>query len=126
MNTLNNPKTRTLLSLLVLACAFTATHTPPSKEPLPFSPSDTLLHFVGFFGLAVTFTWQGTGFRKPLGVAAGAGRYLFLMIYAFVDETTQPFFQRSFEWGDLGADALGALAGLGAGMLWLGWRRVRA
>lgn len=100
-----------ILCVILWMGAFTATHVP--GEDLPeFHTSDTVLHVTGFAGLASTFfvTLAAYGVSRIHRIPTGI---CIMMIYAALDESTQPFFHRSqdiMDWlADLGGTALALL-----------------
>ncbi|MCB9851763.1 MAG: VanZ family protein [Phycisphaerales bacterium] len=100
------------------AGAFVMTHLPPGRVPGAGLINDKVLHFTGYAGLGIASLW--THFVLARGVS-GPGRFFgvwaLMLCYALMDEWTQPYVGRSFEWSDLAADALGALVGLSAATL---------
>ena len=101
---------RALLTTCVLLwlTAFAVTHTPSSELP-HFSVGDKTLHVVGFFGLGGIFiltlvAYRMATLRRIVLVA------LAMMIYAGLDELTQPYFGRTadlLDWvSDMGGTTL--------------------
>jgi hypothetical protein len=96
----------------------TATHWPGLSVQGPVSRTDLIIHvgafltwtaLLGFSGLVGRAVWR-------LAVAGAA--------FAVFDETTQPLFDRQFDWLDLAADFAGV--GLACLTLWSLWRRPAA
>ena len=80
-------------------------------------PSDKLMHGVAYAVLTVLAFLAVASYRSgrerlasPLGWRATSVVLLVLMAYGLIDEATQPWFGRSFEWRDYLAD----LSGIGA------------
>lgn len=98
---------------LLLVCA---THYPRPQEILgagPGVPSDKTMHVVAYFLLAglaaATFAARGSWtVSRVAGLAAG------LVVFAAVDEATQPFFSRFADRLDWVADCAGVALGIGA------------
>lgn len=103
---------RTAVWLTCLAGAFTATHIPPPSKPLPFTPNDKLLHFVGFAGLGLLTAWQAASGRSAPASRKVAAWFLALIAYGALDELSQPIAGRSCELGDWLADCGGAAVGI--------------
>lgn len=132
------PWTRRSLVGLLLAYWLTwviITHWP--KIPLPaFSPHriDKVLHFIGYTLLAFLLSFMPSVARRRLVRPTRAEGLVILATIAvagILDELTQPWFGRSFEWGDYAADLLGGAAGLAlfhAFVIWRNrrWRRAAA
>lgn len=92
---------------------FFLTHLPPSAA-LPVAQGfDKGAHFVGYslLGLLLCLNLQ----RRRIAL-------IVLVFYSLVDETTQPFVGRTFEWFDLLSDFLGGLLGISLG----GWDLIRS
>jgi VanZ family protein len=88
------------------------THTPPRFHAVREELSDKLVHFAAYAGLAwlLAMAWQtsvGQLNRRHLRWA-----WLAIMLYAVLDEVTQPPFGRDASVWDLLADALGSATGL--------------
>lgn len=96
---------------MVLA-AFTLTHVPPPKHPIPVLIHDKTLHVIGFTGLGFFTLWRQATRRRPLGLRLVLFWYFSLLTYAAFDEVTQPLTGRSCEVLDWCADATGAVFGL--------------
>lgn len=110
MNKLAAKRLSALALLLYTGALVTGTHLPPSE--LPAVPTnDKLLHFGAYFGLAfLSGAWlstQGIWRTRTAFLCA-----LSLAVFGAVDELTQPFFRRTAEWADWGADLLGIVSGL--------------
>lgn len=111
--------------------ALIATHAPDNSAPSPGIPHlDKVFHLVGYlvlsFFCSLAFgAWNARGDgsahqadgatrRNPL-----QRRWLLVGIviaYGLVDEATQPWFGRDFDWWDWLADIVGTL--IGAGLAW--------
>lgn len=88
------------------------THMPPRFKAVGEEFHDKVLHFLAFAGLAwlVAMAWQtSTGVlnRRHLRFI-----WVAVMIYAMLDELTQPPFDRDCSIWDYLADALGSATGL--------------
>lgn len=82
--------------------------------------SDTLLHMAGYAGLAI-LTLRATSGGRWAGVTGRAMVLAFAIatIHGMTVEIEQLFVPSRFaEWRDVGNDAIGALAGLGAAWAW--------
>ena len=82
--------------------------------------SDTVLHMASYAGLAV-LTLRATSGGRWAGVTPRAMVLAFVIatIHGMSVEVLQMFVPSRFaEWRDVGNDALGALAGLGAAWAW--------
>ncbi|MGV8042480.1 MAG: VanZ family protein [Thermoanaerobaculaceae bacterium] len=110
-----------LLAAIALSTAFVVAGVQPSV-PKPLRPvSDDLLHAAAYLALALAAAQAG----RLWGLRAWP---LVALVYAVLHgaglELLQHFFPpRVAEWSDLGADAVGALAGVGAVRAWLRMRR---
>jgi VanZ family protein len=94
-----------------------ATHIPQSKLPLK-QPHDKLAHFVVFTGLAALLWLALPTPKQPLIYKALLVLAL-VLIYAAIDELTQPWFNRFCSLDDWLADAVGALIGIiTAALIW--------
>jgi len=131
MNRTSNPLRAGLRSAFILytAALLTATHWPGMVIDGPVERTDLIIH-VGAF---CVWTWllygaglvgAGGRFRdertmKRIGLTALAG-----FAFAVLDETTQPLFERQFDWWDLWADWLGVLIACGTILVLerLSWR----
>lgn len=93
---------RILWAAASLAIAWTSL-LPPDDLPSGFGLSDKLLHLLGYAVLGVLAVLSGL--RWPWAITAVVG-------FGLVMEAAQGLLgYRSFEWADLGADAIGAVAG---------------
>ncbi len=101
---------RLLLSgcIVLWLTAFVMTHTPAATLPKGM-PGDKLLHFLGYMLLAAVFllTMSSYGQTRPRRVATAI---VVMMIYAGLDEITQPLVNRYASVTDWLADAAGVLA----------------
>lgn len=88
------------------------THVPPTFKAVHEEVSDKVLHFLAFAGLAwlVAMAWQTT--TGILNRRHLRWIWFAVMLYAMLDEVTQPPFDRDASVWDLLADALGAATGL--------------
>lgn len=94
--------------------AFVATHLPPNHVPGGDWLNDKIKHFIGFLALGIVTAFAVHSARRPVRPAGTPiSIWLAMLTYALFDEVTQPFFGRSFEWGDLAADGAGAFFGIG-------------
>jgi VanZ family protein len=107
-----------LLLGLYVALLFTSTHWPRLRLPqVPtLIPPDKIAHFCCYAGLTALALLLPIGFlRRPDGFAArrrwAAALALWVLVIAtgLVDELTQPWFARDFEWTDLACDTSGSL-----------------
>lgn len=91
----------------------TATHWPRLQIQGPVNRSDLYIHFMVFSAWTVLLGFSGLVGRSP-------GRLLLIgLAFAVLDESTQPFFDRQFDWLDLAANAGGILMGtLAMAALW--------
>jgi VanZ family protein len=103
---------KTYLWAICLASAFVVTHMPP--PPVPARPiiNDKVLHFTGFTALAIVGIWRLIGPPRPIGRGTVAATLVGLALYGGIDEWTQPYFQRTCEFGDWLADLCGAVVGI--------------
>lgn len=93
---------RILWAVASLAVAWTSL-LPPNDLPSGLGLSDKILHLVGYGVLGVLAVLSGL--RWPWAIATVVG-------FGLVMEVAQGLLgYRSFEWADLGADAIGAVAG---------------
>lgn len=114
---------RTVLWLGCLMSAFVVTHLPPSRIPSRGVFNDKVMHLTGFTALGLVTVWRLGSERHPIGTRRFLAWFTVLIVYAVVDEMTQPMIGRSCELGDWLADACGAALGMGVGLL---FRRVAA
>lgn len=114
-------RTRTGIWLFCLAAAFVTTHLPPPDVPAPPLINDKLEHFLGFTALGIVTAWRATGTSRPIRVAMLIRWLAGLAAYGLFDETTQPYFRRTFEWGDWAADICGAVFGIAVAVLCHRW-----
>ncbi|MBX9787424.1 MAG: VanZ family protein [Pirellulales bacterium] len=103
---------------LYVALLFTSTHWPQLRLPAvpTVIPPDKIAHFCCYAGLAALALLLPVGFlRRPDGstarrrLAAAVALWLLVIATGVVDEWTQPWFERDFEWADLACDASGSL-----------------
>lgn len=92
---------------LCTASLLTATHWPGLAIQGPIDRTDLVIH-AGVFGVWGVLLARSTGLRLPLLLVIGVG-------FAAFDETTQPLFNRVFDWADLIADAVGVVLGAAIG-----------
>ena len=121
---------------LYVALLFTSTHWPRLRllNVPTMIPLDKVAHFSCYAGLTVLALLLPVGFlRRPDGLAvprrwAGAlGLWLLVALLGLIDETTQPWFDRDFEWADLACDTLGALLAIAVvSTIWNRWRPARS
>lgn len=100
-------KTIQKLAIPYWILCFVLTHLPPSNALPEAAGLDKVFHFSGYSLLG--FLLFSRLRLKTLPV---------LFIYSLVDEFTQPYFGRDFEWWDLLADNLGGCLGISLGW-WL-------
>ena len=93
---------RVLLAVSTVAL-LTATHWPGLAIEGPIDRTDLVIH-AGVFAVWGALLALATGLRLWALLVVG------VLVAAF-DETTQPLFNRVFDWTDLGADAVGVLLG---------------
>lgn len=111
MNPPDNPQARPLARAafwLATLAILTATHWPGLAIEGPVDRTDLVIH-AGVF--AVWSTLLGLAYRTGLRVHLPVA-----LAFAVFDETTQPLFNRTFDWLDLAADALGVVIGTGLSM----------
>jgi len=101
-------KTLRQVSLPYWVLCFILTHLPPSAALPEAAGFDKVLHFSGY-ALLGFLLFSRLGF-KTLPT---------LLVYSAIDEVTQPYFGRDFEWWDLLADFLGACLGISLGWWFL-------
>ena len=95
------------------------------QPPGPGLPLDKVVHVSAFLVLGALVTWVARPARRASGGIPFTTRmtiFLGLVLYALVDEITQPLTGRSIELGDLAGDAIGALAGISVYHVLVGWR----
>lgn len=114
--------TRTLILAGCLAAAFVTTHLPASTETAP-PIDDKLLHFLGFMLLGGLVSWRNKRGLHGLAWSSIPPAYIALVVYAAIDELTQPPFGRDCEFYDWLADCGGGAAGLILGALVAGRAR---
>ncbi|MCA9254811.1 MAG: VanZ family protein [Phycisphaerales bacterium] len=106
--------------------AFVMTHLPPSRVPGGGWINDKVMHLAGYTGLGLATLWALAMLsRRIVGGGVFFGAWLGMLGYALFDEVTQPMVGRSFEWGDLAADAAGAMVGLSLALLLVRRRSIR-
>lgn len=108
---------RTFVLVLFWLPAFAATHTPPPARPSPMVLNDKLLHFVGYGVLGLLVVWRLAGYSARPATVRLLLWYVILGVYGLLDEATQEFVGRSFEWSDWLANLAGALAGMMIGAI---------
>lgn len=88
------------------------THLPIAAPPVPVRGFDKYLHIVAFGGLAwlVAMTWHITAGYLTARHLRWA--WVLLMVFAAVDEITQPYFARRASIADWLADGVGLAGGL--------------
>ena len=102
------------------------THLPPSRVPGGGWINDKVMHLAGYTGLGLATLWALAMLsRRIVGGGVFFGAWLGMLGYALFDEVTQPMVGRSFEWGDLAADAAGAMVGLSLALLLVRRRSIR-
>jgi VanZ family protein len=104
--------TRTVLWVACLTAAFVTTHLPPPAVPARPIINDKVLHFAGFVVLAVLTIWRIADHDRRIVAKTALFWLLVLVAYGIFDETTQPYFRRTFEWLDWAADIGGAATGV--------------
>lgn len=85
---------------------FVLTHIPNPKSIPTQAFFDKVLHFSGYFVLGFLLA-AFYSVKKKTPQALFKACFITLLIYGAIDETTQPYFGRDFEWFDLLADLLG-------------------
>lgn len=105
---------RTIIWLASLGAALIVTHLPPRAMPSHLGFSDTILHGLSYCALGLATIWRME--NRPVALASRhwLGWLAFLIIYAIVDELSQPLVGRSNELGDWLADVCGAILGMTA------------
>ncbi len=103
---------RTVLLACLWIAAAVATHLPPSEMPRESLINDKVVHFTVFGALGLIAAWRLAADREALALRHLATWWLVFAAYALLDEATQPWVGRSFEWLDWVADAAGAAFGL--------------
>ena len=97
-----------------VATLFAATHIPLEMKGLSVHNNDKLLHFAAYGGLGALFGWQAGRawvWRRAAWLAWGA-----ILLWAGLDEWTQPWFHRTLDGYDWLADAAGSALGVIAGL----------
>ena len=103
---------------IYLAIAFALTHTPPGDMgDIPDYLSDYVLHGIGYAMLGLLSVWVASTHRRGLTPRILFAVYLAILIYAIIDERTQPWVGRSCELSDWLADGVGGLIGMVTGVL---------
>ncbi len=101
------------------AAAFGMTHMPAEQlRMIPWSVSDGVLHVLGYTGLGWVTIWMWTRQPHVVGPRTAAWCVAGFLVYAAMDEGTQPLVGRSCELSDWLADVFGAAVGTIAGMGW--------
>jgi len=98
---------------IYLVIAFTLTHSP--ADDVEFATDilgDVVLHAAGYAILGILSIWVAAAHRRPLTFRRVAAVYGLILVYALIDEWTQPWVGRSCELTDWLADAAGALVGV--------------
>lgn len=104
---------RLAVCLTYLGIAFALTHTPADElGDLPDYLSDYILHGIGYFILGGLAVWVVLSNRRKPTPRVYLAVYLAILIYAVIDERTQPWVGRACEFSDWVADAVGALIGM--------------
>ena len=96
------------ITILLWAASFYGTHLPAPRLPV-VAVQDKTIHFIAFFGVGVALFWA-MRLAKPARRELGATVLGILLVYAAIDEWTQPLAGRSCELADWYADAAGAAA----------------
>jgi len=99
------------ITLAAFAVAFTATHLPPANVPTAVSVNDKLIHAVTYLILGLLCRLNLRQKPPTLTASDNIVCILTMVLYALFDEVTQPLVGRSFEFGDLLADVIGAMIG---------------
>jgi VanZ family protein len=107
-----------VLTLLLAALVAYLMLQPPSPRVSRIQNLDKAAHFIAFFVLILPLA-SVLSARPAVAVAVGVA-----IVYGGVIEIVQPYVGRGAEWGDLLADALGAIAGAALGR-WLRPRLIR-
>jgi VanZ family protein len=97
-----------------LAVLFAATHIPLRMEGLSVYNNDKLLHLAAYGGLGALFGWQAgrsANWRRAAWLA-----WFAILVWAGLDELTQPWFHRTLDVYDWLADAAGSALGVVAGL----------
>lgn len=92
---------------------------PPQPPSTSVVPPDKRVHIVGYAVLAFLVGWVTWPCGKPPADRRAADLLLragvlgaLIVLHGWLDEVTQPWTGRAFEWPDLMADALGAAVGI--------------
>ncbi len=101
--------------LVYTAVLVTATHWPGVTIEGPVPRPDLFVHLGAFSLWTVLLGLSGLVGRCPKRLVVWAA------VFVVFDETTQPLFDRQFDWLDLVANSGGVAIGLVAMVLW--WRR---
>lgn len=98
---------------IYLVIAFSMTHTRAGEiDNLQDFLSDYILHAIGYCILGVLSVWVVLTQHGGLTPRRFLAVYLAILIYATIDERTQPWVGRACELTDWLADAFGALIGM--------------
>jgi VanZ family protein len=113
LHILTNPRFWSILLLCFWLTLFVLTHLPKLGALTPVTFYDKAVHGVAYALLAVVLatTWQLNA--GELWVAQLGWAWFALVLYAALDEWTQPFVGREASFGDWIADVVGAAVGVG-------------
>lgn len=106
------PRASRAIWFACFAAAFGMTHLPAEQlRMIPWSVSDGVLHVLGYTGLGGVTIWMWTCQPHVAGLRTVAWCVAGFLVYAAMDEGTQPLVGRSCELSDWLADVLGASVG---------------
>lgn len=98
---------------IYLVIAFSMTHSPAGEiDNLPDYLSDYILHAIGYCILGLLSVWVALALPGGMTPRRFLAVYLAILIYAIIDERTQPWVGRACELSDWIADAIGSLIGM--------------
>lgn len=97
-----------------LVLMFVGTHLPMRMIGPPLHQHDVIVHFAAYGGLGALIGWRVAHSRGWFGWVATA--WAAILLWALLDESTQPLVGRALELKDWLADALGSAVGLTAGV----------
>lgn len=124
------PRRTIILLAAIYWCVWVVfTHWPKIELPMISGMRlDKLGHFGGYtilaflLSLMVAICWRA-GAKLTRWDALGV--WLMIALGGILDEWTQPYFSRSFEWGDYAADLSGGLLGIAIAAAVLSYRRAQ-
>ncbi|MCG8584484.1 MAG: VanZ family protein [Pirellulales bacterium] len=113
----------TIALFAYVAALALGTHLPPASVSF-VTVNDKVCHFVAYFGLGA-IVWFALAARRRVSTRAAWLIWAVVAVCGVIDESTQPWFGRSFELYDLLADCSGAAVSVSLLQLGDRWRRRR-